>query len=75
MKYTDIVLVDYSDCSASALKFAKNWSLNTGGELIIINQLDTSVPGLSSAESERSLRTERWRAVLFIAMVSADHVY
>ena len=55
MKYKNIVLIDFSDCSKSALKFAKKWSIRTGSTLEVIHQLNISSPGATSADSEKAL--------------------
>lgn len=55
MKQRSIVLVDFSECSASALKFAYQWSLNTGAELLVLHQLQIGTPGFTSVESEKAI--------------------
>ena len=55
MKQRSIVLVDFSECSASALKFAYQWSLNTGAELLVLHQLQIGSPGFTSIESEKAI--------------------
>lgn len=55
MKCRSIVLVDFSEGSASALKFAQNWSLNNGAEMLVIHQTNTETPSFVSAESGKEL--------------------
>lgn len=62
MKTRFIILIDFSDYSANQIRFARQWSESTDGEIILVHQTTPLIPTMTDEQSKQLIRENTNRA-------------